>query len=53
MKEEQGISREEMGAAIPKPEGKIMKYARIAMIFAGVALMVYVVVMAAMKRYGG
>lgn len=51
MKEERGVLRDVIGTAQPREESKIKKYIRIAIGCIGVALIVLVFVMAALRRY--
>jgi hypothetical protein len=53
MKEERGILRNVIGTAKPEEESKTKKYIRIALACIGMALFVAVIVMAALRRYGG
>lgn len=53
MKKEQGVLQDVIGTSPPGGESKIKKYLRIALAGAGVALFVLVIVMAALRRYGG
>jgi hypothetical protein len=53
MKEERGILRDAVGTAQPEKESKAKKYIRIALACAGMALFLAVIVMAALRRYGG
>jgi hypothetical protein len=52
MKEERGVLRDVIGTAQPE-ESKVKKYIRIAFACVGMALFVAVIVMAALRRYGG
>jgi hypothetical protein len=49
MKEERGV----IGTAQPEAESRIRKYMRIALVSIGMALFLAVIVMAALRRYGG
>lgn len=53
MKNERGALRDIIGADQPEKESKIKKYIRIALVSAGMALFLAVIVMAALRRYGG
>lgn len=53
MKEERGVLQDVIGTAPPDKESKINKYVRIAIACVGMALFVAVIVMAALRRYGG
>jgi hypothetical protein len=53
MKEERGILRDVIDTDQPKEESKTKKYIRIALACIGMALFVAVIVMAALRRYGG
>jgi len=53
MKEERGVLRDVIGTDQPKEESKIKKYIRIALVSVGMALFLAVIVMAALRRYGG
>jgi hypothetical protein len=52
MKEERDVLQDVIGTAQPEEESKIKKYIRIAFGCAGVALIVFVIVMAALRRCG-
>jgi hypothetical protein len=53
MKEERGVLRDVIGTAQPGEKSKIKKYIRIAFVCVGMALFVALIVMAALRRYGG
>ena len=50
---EQGVLRDVIGTDQPKKESKIRKYIRLAFASVGMALFLAVIVMAALRRYGG
>ncbi len=52
MKEERSVFQDVIGTAEPKEESKTKKYIRIALICVGLAFMVFVIVMATLRRYG-
>ena len=52
MREQRGILRDIIGVDQPVKESKTKKYIRIALVCIGLAFFVYVIVMAALRRYG-
>jgi hypothetical protein len=52
MKEERGILRDIIDTAKPKEGGKTKKYVRMAIACIGIGLILLVIVMAALRRYG-
>jgi hypothetical protein len=52
MKEQRRILKDIIGVDQPVNESKANKYIRIALVCIGLAFFVYVIVMAALRRYG-
>ena len=50
---EQGVLQDVIGTDQPKEESKIKKYIRLVFASVGMALFLAVIVMAALRRYGG